>query len=94
MRVVRDAGIGGDIALVARLLVDPPARRQGFGALLLDHARSEAVAQGRSPVLDVVASATSAITLYRSRGWKEIGRTTFAMPDIQPIEEIVFAGPH
>jgi hypothetical protein len=33
-------------------------------------------------VLDVVASATSAIGLYRSRGWKEIGRTTFEMTDI------------
>ncbi|MGH9920395.1 MAG: GNAT family N-acetyltransferase, partial [Nitrososphaerales archaeon] len=65
MKVLRQSGITGDVGVVARLLVEPAARRRGLGALLLEQARSEAEAQGRTPVLDVVASATSAIALYR-----------------------------
>ena len=71
METVRVSGITGELGVVARLMVDPSARRRGLGALLLEHARGDAVARGRVPVLDVVASATPAINLYVEQGWKE-----------------------
>ena len=94
MAVVRDAGIAGEVGVVARLLVDPVARRRGLGARLLEQARAEAIGRGRVPVLDVVASAAPAISLYRASGWQEVGRCEFAItPGQAPVEEIVFAAP-
>ncbi len=93
MAVVRSSGITGEVGVVARLLVDPRFRRRGLGARLLEQARSEAVVRGLVPVLDVVASATAAVGLYRARGWAEIGRCTFALPAGPSVEELVFAAP-
>lgn len=93
MAVVRDAGIAGEVGVVARLLVDPLARAQGIGALLLQEARVEAVRRGRIPVLDVVASSTPAIGLYLASGWKELGRCRFEISGHEPIEEIIFVHP-
>lgn len=52
---------------VARLLVDPEARRQGVGRNLLEQARRAAVESGHCPMLDVVETpkAEAAISLYR-----------------------------
>jgi GNAT superfamily N-acetyltransferase len=95
MRLVRDVVTDGAVAFVARLLVDPSARRRGAGARLLDHARSEAIARGLVPMLDVVdtPSASAAISLYRRQGWQEEGRTTFTVGDGREFEELVFRGP-
>ena len=91
MAIVRDAGIGGEVGVVARLLVDPEVRRRGLGARLLEQARAEAARQDRTPVLDVVASATAAIGLYRANGWQELGRCKFEISEHEPIEEIIFS---
>lgn len=93
MEVVRDAGIIGELGVVARLLVEPSVRGCGLGTRLLGQAQAEAIGQDRTPVLDVVASAVAAISLYRASGWYELGRCEFVMPDQAPIEEIVFAAP-
>jgi GNAT superfamily N-acetyltransferase len=79
---------------VARLLVDPCARRQGVGRMLLEHARRAAVDSESLPVLDVVdtPTAAAAISLYRGEGWDEIGRVRFAFLDAE-IDELVFRGP-
>ena len=90
MQLIRDRGVVGDLAVVARLLVDPDHRRKGLGSLLLDRAEREAVASGRVPVLDVVSSSAAAIALYRRAGWRDIGRTSFTFPDGSSIEETVF----
>lgn len=89
--VARDAGVAGDLGVVARLFVDPAVRRRGYGKLLLERAVGEAVSQGRAPILDVQATAASAIALYRSDGWQELGRCTLAMSGEAPIEEVIFA---
>jgi len=91
MRVLRDAGIADEVGVVARLLVDPDARRLGIARDLLQTARAEAVAQQRAPVLDVVESAHAAIALYRSAGWVEVGRTPLLLPDGRELRELVFA---
>jgi len=93
MAVVREAGFSGEVGVVARLLVDPVARRQGLGTRLLERAQAEAVEQGRVPVLDVLASAATAINLYLARGWQQLGRCEFEIPGHGLVEEIIFAAP-
>lgn len=58
-------------------------------------ARRAATAQALVPILDVVTtgSSTPAIALYRSAGWREIGRTSFGVDDGQELKELVFEGP-
>jgi ribosomal protein S18 acetylase RimI-like enzyme len=92
MEVVRRAGIPGRVGVVARLLVDPGVRRQGVGAALLEQAREHIVCLGRIPVLDVVASATPAVSLYQDAGWRKIGEALFVVPG-HAITELIFAAP-
>ena len=95
VRRVREVVPDGSVAFVARLLVEPSARRRGIGARLLDHARSEAIARDLVPMLDVVdtPSASAAISMYRRQGWQEVGRTTFKLLDGHDLEELVFRAP-
>ena len=92
MDLIRTAGIDRHVGVVARLLVDPGVRRQGIGATLLDQARSHIVSLGLAPVLDVVASSSPAVSLYKNSGWMEIGEITFEVPG-QTISELVFLAP-
>ncbi len=94
MRVLRDAGIVGAVGAVARLLVDPAARRRGVARQLLQTARDEAVAQHRAAVLDVLESSHAAIALYRRAAWVEVGRTAVLLPDGREVGELVFAADH
>ncbi|MER5729872.1 alpha/beta fold hydrolase [Streptomyces sp. NPDC002138] len=57
-------------AVVNRLFVAPTARGQGIGALLMDHVTRAARERDLHPVLDVVASDTSAAALYERLGWE------------------------
>jgi GNAT superfamily N-acetyltransferase len=81
------------VLYIARLFVDPGARRAGIGRELLEHARRAVVDSGHAPVLDVVDTpgAAAAIALYRSEGWEEVGRVSFDLVDAQ-IDELVFRG--
>jgi len=93
MRAVDDLANDRPARYIARLLVDPNARRAGCGRMLLEHARSEAVAEGCLPVLDVVdiPTAAPAIALYRAAGWQEVARVSFDLGDMH-LNEIVFVG--
>ena len=93
MRAVDDLDNGRPARYIARLLVDPNARRAGYGRMLLEHARCEAVAEGCLPVLDVVdiPTAAPAIALYRAAGWQEMARVSFGLGDMH-LDEIVFVG--
>ena len=91
--VVRDAGITEPVGYVARLLVDPSVRRTGIGRDLLAHALAAAIADGLVPVLDVVADARKAISLYESTGWVRLGSADLALPDGTTITEHVYRGP-
>lgn len=81
-----------ELAVVARLLVAPWARRRGIGGLLLARAAAEAVALGRQPVLDVVKGSEAAIALYERSGWHRAGevRVTFAG---RQFDELVYLAP-
>jgi GNAT superfamily N-acetyltransferase len=61
------------LALVARLFVDPQQRRTGLGRRLLRHAAAEAPKIGRRAVLDVGQRLGPAVALYESEGWERVG---------------------
>ncbi len=79
--------------VVARLLVNPAARRLGIGRSLLDRAAGHATHLGLRPVLDVVDRHVSAIRLYESQGWIRLGQVTVTFGRGVPINEFVFIGP-
>jgi ribosomal protein S18 acetylase RimI-like enzyme len=89
MDVVHEAGFDGGVGFIARLLVDPDVRRKGIGRQLLERGKAHLLSLGRTPVLDVVASSTAAISLYGSSGWTVIGTAQFELPG-QLITELVF----
>ena len=63
----------GELGGIARLYVDPGARRRGPDPALLETATDTAVAHGLQPVLDVVAGNRPAIAPYERAGWQLAG---------------------
>ncbi|HET6963938.1 MAG TPA: GNAT family N-acetyltransferase [Acidimicrobiales bacterium] len=82
-----------DLAVVARLLVSPAARRRGIGRVLLATATTAALDMGLCPILDVAARYEAANRLYRAEGWQSLGTVRFPMPDGTTVEEHVYLGP-
>ena len=60
------------LAVLARLLVAPEARRQGVAQQLIATVLQHAHAQGRRVVLDVVKDSAAAIRLYETLGWTRL----------------------
>ncbi|MER7848040.1 GNAT family N-acetyltransferase [Kitasatospora sp. NPDC096077] len=60
-------------AVIGRLYVAPAARGREAGARLLAGAVAHARALGLQPVLDVLATDTAALALYRRLGWTALG---------------------
>ena len=81
------------LAVVARLLVSPTARRDGIGRLLLGAAADRAAQLGLWPILDVVAGSEAPIRLYEKAGWTCAGQVTVTFGQSGPIDELVFLGP-
>jgi GNAT superfamily N-acetyltransferase len=95
MALVREA-IGIEdrgVAVVARLLVSPAARRQGIGRALLATATTAATARGLRPIIDVATHHEPAIALYEAAGWIRAGATTVHIPDRAELREFVYLGP-
>ena len=87
-------GLEGDhVAVVARLLVSPAARRRGAGRALLDRAVEEARRLGRRAVLDVVDEHVAAIALYERAGWTPVGKVDWSLPGDRLLREFVFLSP-
>jgi GNAT superfamily N-acetyltransferase len=66
-----------ELAVVARLFVDPKLRNRGVGGSLLRAVAEAAAELGRRPILDVWRELDSAIALYEHAGWVRIGEVTF-----------------
>lgn len=84
---VWSAGAGrpqDQLACVSSLFVDIDLQGEGVGGRLLDAAVEHARALDRAPVLDVVQGPSAAVSVYRHRGWVEVGR---ARPDWLPDDE-------
>jgi GNAT superfamily N-acetyltransferase len=81
------------LGVVARLLVDPGARRLGVGRSLLRAAADDAAQRGLWPILDVVTHHEAAIRLYEECGWTRLGMVTTALGSGLSIDEFVYLGP-
>ena len=81
------------LGVVARLLVDPAARRQGVGQALLEAAAGDAVVRDLWPVLDVVTDLQGAVRLYEKCGWRCVGQVTVRLGDDVSCDEYVYLGP-
>jgi len=69
------------VLFVARLLVDPDARRRGVGRTLLEQARRAAVESGHCSMLDVVANTEGGgCNLALPGGWLGGGQTGAIRP--------------
>ena len=81
------------LGVIARLMVAPPARREGVAQALLDVAVAEARRRELVPILDVVTRHEPAIALYERAGWNRIGEVSLCLPNGDEIEEIVYRAP-
>ncbi len=95
MRVAaRHAGAEPDaLALVARVLVRPSARRAGVAHALLEVAVADAHGRGLRPILDVATQLRGAVALYESRRWERAGEVTIEVPGEPDLQCYVYVGP-
>jgi GNAT superfamily N-acetyltransferase len=90
----RATGLRADgLAVVARLLVAPSARRQGLGQALLAHATTQARACGQRAVLDVTRDAAVPIALYEASGWSRLESMTLIFGDGASLGMWVYLSP-
>jgi ribosomal protein S18 acetylase RimI-like enzyme len=82
-----------DLAVVARVLVSPTARRIGVGHALLDTAVQGAHARGQQPILEVAVHFDAAIGLYESCGWARVGEVTIHFNEEPSLQRFVYVGP-
>jgi len=83
----------GDVAVVARLMVGPGARRSGAGRRLLDTAAAEARRRGLHPVLDVATELEAAVALYERAGWERAGEVTIRLKTEPDLDCYVYVAP-
>jgi ribosomal protein S18 acetylase RimI-like enzyme len=81
------------LAVIARLIVDPTMRRLGLGRSLLEAGASAARRLGRYPVLDVATHYEAAIALYDSCGWRNAGEVTMVFGDGAELQSYVYVAP-
>lgn len=90
----RETGLSDDgLAVIARLLVSPSARRRGVGRALLQTATREAWDRGLCPILDVAVTYQAANRLYEAEGWRRLGTVRFPMPGGHAVDEHVYVAP-
>jgi ribosomal protein S18 acetylase RimI-like enzyme len=80
-----------DLAVVARLIVDPRKRRIGAGRALLDHAAR--AARHRHPILDVATRYEAANALYTAAGWTNAGEVEMRFADGTVLQSYVYVAP-
>ena len=79
------------LAVLSRLLVDPPMRGRGVARALVHALETHAHSEGRRPVLDVGQYNTAAIALYEHLGWQRVGE--LGQGPTRDIPVYVYAGP-
>jgi GNAT superfamily N-acetyltransferase len=83
----------GQLGVVARLFTAPAARGAGVGRALLHAAAHAARVRDLVPILDVWVELKSAIAMYESCGWRNLGTVDAELPDGRVLPEYVFAAP-
>ncbi|MCM2423896.1 GNAT family N-acetyltransferase [Streptomyces sp. RKAG293] len=82
-----------DTAVISRLFVSPAARGHGIGALLMERAVQDAHQRALHPVLDVLASDTSAAALYERLGWSLLATVDQRWSPTQTVTVHCYAAP-
>ena len=82
-----------ELAVVARLIVDPGMRRVGVGRALLEQAAAAARNLDRHPILDVVTQYDAANALYRAAGWANAGEVEMRFADGTVLLSYVYLAP-
>ncbi|MFD0338928.1 GNAT family N-acetyltransferase [Streptomyces sp. NPDC127117] len=80
-------------AVISRLFVSPSARGHGIGALLMARAVQDARKRALHPVLDVLASDTSAAALYERLGWSLLATVGQQWSPTQTVTVHCYAAP-
>lgn len=81
------------IAVLARLFVSPRARRRALAAGLLETVERSAKAAGLRVVLDVMIKDQAALDLYRTRGWRVLGKVDHSFGVDQREQALALAKP-
>ncbi|GAA1852508.1 GNAT family N-acetyltransferase [Microlunatus capsulatus] len=90
----RATGLPPDrLAVVARLLVSPGARRRGVGRALLARVTAQAHADGRRPALVVLPEDAGPVGLYEAAGWRRLEPLTLAVEGHPDLHLQVYLGP-
>ena len=82
-----------ELAVVARLIVDPSTRRVGVGGALLEQAAAAARNLDRQPILDVVTRYDAANALYLAAGWANAGEVEMRFADGTVLLSYVYLAP-
>jgi GNAT superfamily N-acetyltransferase len=81
------------LAVVARLIVAPTARRHGLGEELLARASKHARLCGQRAVLDVTRDASGPIAMYESLGWSRLEPLTLILDNGIALAVWVYLSP-
>ena len=92
-REVLGAASDDELAVVARLIVDPGMRRVGVGRALLEQAAAAARSLDRHPILDVVTRYEAANALYRAASWTNAGEVEMRFADGTVLLSYVYLAP-
>ena len=92
-REVLGAASDDELAVVARLIVDPGMRRVGVGGALLEQAAAAARNLDRHPILDVVTRYDAANALYLAAGWTNAGEVEMRFADGTVLLSYVYLAP-
>lgn len=82
-----------ELAIPARLFVDPEHRRHGAGCLLTEAALRQAVANDLIVVFDVMRKDRDAITLYEALGCRLVGTTEHTHGDGLSEPALIYEAP-
>lgn len=91
--IERTGGSVTDIAVMARLFLDPDQRGAGLAGFLILALRHHAQVISRSVVFDVMAKDTAAIHLYDRFGAEQIAEVTHHFGDGRTEPALVYAFP-
>ncbi|MCO7193637.1 GNAT family N-acetyltransferase [Pseudonocardia sp. McavD-2-B] len=91
--IERTGGTVTDIAVMARLFLDPDHRGAGLAGFLILALRHHAQLIGRTVVFDVMAKDTAAIHLYDRFGAEQIAEVTHRFGDGHAEPALVYAFP-
>ena len=81
------------LAVAARLLVSPEARRKGIGGALLTTAAAVAVGMGRWPIPTSPPASPLQSRSTRACGWSCAGEVAVILGDGTSLDEHVFVAP-